>query len=263
MKKAILFAFCLALPGAVLAGGGHGAKLDAVKIDIHDQAALQRGARLFVNYCLSCHSASYMRYSRLAEDLGIPEKLLLENLMFIPDTHGHLKPGSLMKAVMPVDVAKAAFNTVPPDLSVTARSRGPEWIYTYMRSFYRDEKSANGWNNIVFPSVAMPHVLHDLQGQQRAVYRTDKHESFVMQDGKKVKKVTEERVFDRFELERAGSMTPAQFDAAMQDLTAFMVYLSEPAKLVRYRLGIVVLAFLAIFLVIAYLLKKEYWKDVH
>jgi len=262
MKKAILLAFCLALPGTVLASGGH-VKLDHVKTDIGDQASLQRGARLFVNYCLSCHSASYMRYNRMAEDLGIPEKLLVENLMFIPDVNGHLKPGSLMKATIPVDVAKAAFNTVPPDLSVTARSRGPDWIYTYMRSFYKDEKTASGWNNTVFPSVAMPHVLHDLQGTQRAVYRTDKHEKVVTEGGKKVKKVTEQHVFDRFELDRGGSMSPEQYDAAMRDLTNFMVYLAEPAKLVRYQLGVVVLAFLLIFLVLTWLLNKEYWKDVH
>jgi ubiquinol-cytochrome c reductase cytochrome c1 subunit len=263
MNKAILMLCCALLPAAVLASGGEHLKLDAVKTDLGDKASLQRGARIFVNYCLSCHSAAYMRYNRMAEDLGIPEKLLIENLMFIPDTHGHLKPGSLMKAVMPADVARAAFNTVPPDLSLTARSRGPEWIYTYMRGFYRDETALSGWNNIVFPSVAMPHVLHDLQGQQRAVYRTDKHEAVVVQNGKKVRKTVEERVFDRFELERSGSLTLEQFDAAMRDLTNFMVYLSEPARLVRYELGVVVLVFLVIFMVLAWLLNKEYWKDVH
>jgi ubiquinol-cytochrome c reductase cytochrome c1 subunit len=263
MNKAILFLWCALLSGPVLAAGGADVKLDPVKIDLTDQASLQRGARIFVNYCLSCHSAGYMRYNRMGEDLGIPEHLLIENLMFIPDAHGHLKPGSLMKATMPDDVARAAFNTVPPDLSVITRSRQPAWFYTYMRSFYRDDKAATGWNNIVFPSVAMPHVLADWQGQQRAVYRTEKHETTVVKDGKKVQKTSEEKVFDRFELERAGSMTPEQFDAAMRDLTNFMVYLAEPAKLQRFQLGVVVLAFLLIFLVIAYLLKKEYWKDVH
>ena len=263
MKKAILVLCCALLPGAVFASGGEHAKLDAVKVDLGDRESMQRGARIFVNYCLSCHSAAYMRYNRMGADLGIPEDLLVKNLLFIPDAKGELKPGSLMKAIMPADVARAAFNTVPPDLSVITRSRTPEWFYTYMRSFYRDDKAVSGWNNTVFPGVSMPHVLHDWQGQQRAVYRTEQHESTHAEGGKKVTKTTEEKVFDHFELERPGSMSPEQFDGAMRDLTNFMVYLGEPAKLERYRLGVLVLVFLAIFLVIAYLLKKEYWKDVH
>jgi ubiquinol-cytochrome c reductase cytochrome c1 subunit len=263
MKKAILLLWCALLPGAALASGGAHVKLDPVSVDLNDKAMLQRGARIFVNYCLSCHSAGYMRYNRMGEDLGIPEKLLADNLLFIPDAKGELKPGSLMKATMPADVAKAAFNIVPPDLSLVARSRGPQWFYTYMRSFYRDDKAATGWNNTVFANVSMPHVLHDWQGQQRAVYRVEKHESQVVRDGKKVKHVTEEKVFDHFEIEKPGSMSKEQFDDAMRDLTGFMVYLGEPAKLVRYRLGILVLVFLAVFFVITYLLKKEYWKDVH
>jgi ubiquinol-cytochrome c reductase cytochrome c1 subunit len=258
MKKAILILLCAALPGTSLASGGEHAKLDAVKIDLSDKASLQRGARMFVNYCLSCHSASYMRYNRMGEDLGISEELVKENLMFAAD-----KTGELMKAAMTREDAKKWFGTAPPDLSLVARSRGPEWFYTYMRSFYRDEKSSTGWNNTVFPSVAMPHVLHDAQGLQRAVYRTETHESESVKDGKKVKKVTEEKVFDRFEIEKPGSMTTQQYDESMRDLTNFMVYVGEPAKLVRYRIGIFVLGFLAIFLVVAYLLKKEYWKDVH
>jgi ubiquinol-cytochrome c reductase cytochrome c1 subunit len=132
-----------------------------------------------------------------------------------------------------------------------------------MRSFYRDESRPSGWNNIVFPNVSMPHVLVELQGHQRAVYKVEKHEAEVTEKGKKVKKVEEEKVFDHFELEKPGSLSTEQFDGAMRDLTNFMAYLAEPAKLVRYRIGIVVIVFLAIFMVIAYLLKKEYWKDVH
>ena len=263
MKKAILILLCAALPGISLAAGGEEVKLDAVKIDLNDKPSLQRGARLFVNYCLSCHSASYMRYNRVAADLGISEPLMLKNMVFIPDAKGDLKIGALMKSNMPVDVAKAAFNTVPPDLSLEARARGPEWFYTYMRSFYRDDKRPSGWNNIVFPNVAMPHVLQELQGTQRAVYRTEKSEMIVEQGGKKVKKQIEEQIFDHFDIDKAGSMTAEQYNDAMRDLTNFMVYLGEPAKLVRYRLGISVLVFLAIFFVVAYLLKKEYWKDVH
>ncbi|MDH4133493.1 MAG: cytochrome c1, partial [Gammaproteobacteria bacterium] len=219
MKKAILLLWCVFASGAVFAAGGAAVKLDRVSTDLGDRESLQRGARIFVNYCLSCHSAAYMRYNRVAADLGIPEDQMVKNLIFIPDAKGDLKPGSLMKATMPADVAKAAFNTVPPDLSVITRSRTPDWFYTYMRSFYRDDKAVSGWNNTVFPSVSMPHVLHDWQGQQRAVYRTEKHESESVKDGKKVKHVTEEKVFDRFEIERAGSMSPEQFDAAMLDLT--------------------------------------------
>ena len=257
MKKAILILLCAALPGIAFASGG-GHKYDAVKIDLNDKASLQRGARIFINYCLSCHSASYMRYSRMGDDLGISDELVKENLLFAAE-----KPGELMKAVMPRDDAKLWFGTAPPDLSLVARSRGPEWFYTYMRSFYRDDKSPSGWDNTVFQHVAMPHVLYEWQGQQRAVYRIEPRKSIVVQDGKKIEKVIEDKVFDRFEIEKPGSMTVAQYDAAMRDLTQFMVYLGEPAKLVRYRTGIFVLVFLGIFLVIAYLLKKEYWKDVH
>jgi len=262
MKRAIFVLLCAALPGIALAGG-EGARLDPVKVDLNDQASLQRGARLFVNYCLSCHSASYVRYNRVAADLGIPEDLMVKNMEFIPDAKGEFKSGALMKSTMPPDVAKAAFNTVPPDLSLTGRSRGPEWFYTYMRSFYRDESRPSGWNNIVFPNVSMPHVLTGLQGEQRAVFKVEKHEAEVTEGGKKVKKVESETVFDHFELDKPGSLSPEQYDGAMRDLTNFMVYMGEPAKLVRYRLGIVVLVFLAIFMAITYLLKKEYWKDVH
>ena len=258
MKKVILILLCAALPGLSLAAGGEHAKLDAVKIDLGDKASLQRGARVFVNYCLSCHSASYMRYNRMGEDLGLSDELVKENLMFAAD-----KTGELMKAAMPKDDAKKWFGTAPPDLSLVARSRGPNWFYTYMRSFYRDDKSSTGWNNTVFPSVAMPHVLHDVQGTQRAVYRSEKLESESVKDGKKVKKVTEEQVFDHFEIEKPGSMTVQQFDESMRDLTNFMVYMGEPAKLERPRIGIYVLLFLAVFFVVAYMLKKEYWKDVH
>jgi ubiquinol-cytochrome c reductase cytochrome c1 subunit len=263
MKKAILVLLCAFLPGAVFAAGAEGVKLDPVKIDLSDKASLQRGARLFVNYCLSCHSASYMRYNRMAADLGIPDADVVKYMEFIPDAKGDIKPGALMKANMTPDVAKAAFNTVPPDLSVEARARGPKWIYTYMRSFYPDPKRPSGWNNTVFPNVSMPHVLQDLQGVQRPVYRTVKLESVVEQDGKKVKKEFDEQVFDHFDIDKAGSMTTEQYNSAMRDLTNFMVYMGEPAKLVRYHIGISVLVFLAIFFVIAYLLKKEYWKDVH
>jgi ubiquinol-cytochrome c reductase cytochrome c1 subunit len=258
MKKLIVTIFLAALPAAVLASGGEGPKLDAVKIDLEDQPSLQRGARIFVNYCLSCHSAAYMRYNRMGKDLGISEELVKENLLFAAD-----KVGDLMKAVMPAEDAKAAFNTVPPDLTLVTRSRGPEWFYTYIRSFYQDDKSVSGWNNLVFPHVAMPHVLYEWQGHQKPVYRTEKVTAHVEQNGKMVEKVTEEEIFDHFELVKPGSMATKDYDAAMRDLTNFMVYMGEPAKLERPRIGIFVLIFLAVFFVVAYMLKKEYWKDVH
>lgn len=255
MKK-ILIAMLVAVAPAAFASGD--AKLDTVKIDLGNKASLQNGARIFVNYCLSCHSASYMRYNRMGRDLDISDELVKENLLFAAD-----KVGDLMKAVMPKEDARIWFGTAPPDLSVISRSRGPDWIYTYMRSFYREDKSPSGWNNTVFPHVAMPHVLYEWQGHQRAVFRTEKEAHRVEQDGKLVEKTVEKSVFDRFELERPGSMSTQEYDQAMRDLTNFMVYLGEPARLQRFTVGIYVLIFLAVFLVIAYLLKKEYWKDIH
>jgi len=215
---------------------------DRVKVDLNDKPSLQNGARIFVNYCLSCHSASYMRYNRMGQDLGISEELITENLLFAAD-----KIGDLMKAVMPKEDAKDWFGTAPPDLTLEARARSPEWIYTYLRSFYRDNKSPSGWNNTVFPNVAMPHVLYEWQGHQRAVFKTEKGMAH----------------FEKFELERPGTLSPKEYDKAMRDLTNFMVYLGEPAKLERTQLGVYVLIFLLVFLVLAYLLKKAYWKDIH
>ncbi|MBI3899161.1 MAG: cytochrome c1 [Gammaproteobacteria bacterium] len=258
MRKLLLVLMLALVPAAAFAGGRGEAHLDPVKIDLGDKPSLQRGARIFVNYCLSCHSAAYMRYNRMGKDLGISEELVEENLLFAAD-----KVGDLMKAVMPKDEAKATFGVAPPDLTLVARSRGPEWVYTYMRSFYRDDKSVSGWNNMVFPHVAMPHVLYEWQGEQRPVYKIEKQTTHVEQDGKQVEKVVETSVFEKFELAKPGTMKPAEYDRSMRDLTNFLVYLGEPAKLDRYRIGGYVLLFLAIFLVFAYLLKKEYWKDVH
>ena len=241
MKQLALILMLAGLPAWALASGNH-AKLDPVKIDLDDTASLQRGARIFVNYCLSCHSAGYMRYNRMGQDLGISEELVKENLLFAAD-----KVGDLMKAVMPAEDAKKWFGIAPPDLTLIARARKPAWVYTYMRSFYRDNKSPSGWNNIVFPHVAMPHVLYEWQGHQRAVFKSE--------DGVPV--------FEKFEIERPGTMSKEKYDEAMRDLTNFLVYLGEPAKLERYRIGVFVILFLLVFLVFAYLLKKEYWKDVH
>ena len=183
-----------------------------------------------------------MRYERMAKDLGISDELLRENLMFNTD-----KPGELMETAMPEEGAKQWFGVVPPDLSVTARYRGPDWIYTYLRSFYVDETTPNGWNNVLFPNVAMPNVLYEWQGQRRA--------HFVESDDSKI--------FEGVEQVGEGRMTNEEFDSAIRDLTNFMVYLAEPAKLVRYRIGLWVTIFMVLFTMLAYFLKKEYWRDVH
>jgi ubiquinol-cytochrome c reductase cytochrome c1 subunit len=262
MRKFLILLVVLGLPSGAFAASEHKScgtvECDRVDIDLGDKTSLQRGARIFVNYCLSCHSASYMRYNRMGQDLGISDELIKENLLFAAD-----KVGDLMKAVMPKDDAKLWFGVAPPDLSLITRSRKPEWVYTYLRSFYRDDKSPSGWNNVVFPNVAMPHVLYEWQGDQRAVYTRVKRKSHVEVNGNNIEKEIETEVFHRLELEKPGSMTAKEYDKAMLDLTHFLVYLGEPAKLVRYRIGNYVLVFLVVFLVFAYMLKKEYWKDVH
>jgi ubiquinol-cytochrome c reductase cytochrome c1 subunit len=217
--------------------------LEKVYVNMKDTESLQRGARLFMNFCLSCHSAQYMRYNRMAADLGIPEDVLKENLLFAGD-----KPGDLMRTTMPKADAREWFGTAPPDLTLAARVRKPDWIYTFLKSFYLEEKSPSGWNNTLFENVAMPHILYELQGSQRAVFKSDEHGV---------------KTFERFELEKAGTMTPEQYDGAMRDLTNFLVYMAEPIQMRRYRIGALVLLFLGIFGAAAYLLKKEYWKDVH
>jgi len=240
MKKLFLLLTLVSMP--VFASGG-GAHLDDVDIDMSDTASLQRGAGLFVNYCLSCHSAAYMRYNRMSEDLQIPREAVEDNMMFTAD-----RIGGLMKTAMPAEDAKKWFGKAPPDLSLSARSRGPEWLYTYMRSFYLDNTSPSGWNNVLFEKVAMPHVLYNLQGARHAVFKKDEHGV---------------EVFDHYEMVKPGSLNEDEFDSAVRDLTNFMVYLAEPARMVRYKLGVYVLIFLSIFFVFAYLLKKEYFKDVH
>jgi len=242
MKKLILL-LTLVVSMPVYAAGGGSVHLQEVDIDLGDQASLQRGAGMFMNYCLSCHSAKYMRYNRMAKDLGIPEEVVEQNMMFTAD-----RIGGLMKTSMPADDAKVWFGKAPPDLSLIARSRGPKWLYTYLRDFYLDDTSPSGWNNTLFPKVAMPHVLYSLQGARNAVFKKDENGV---------------EVFDHFEMVKPGSMNEDEYDAAMRDLTNFLVYLGEPARLVRYKIGVYVLIFLAIFFVFAYLLKKEYWKDVH
>ena len=216
-------------------------------VDLANQKSLQRGARTFVNYCLGCHSAAYMRYNRLAADLDISENVLKENLMFGTD-----KPGDTMTIAMSKADGEQYFGVAPPDLSVTARSRGADWLYTYFMTFYRDPLRPLGVNNLAYKDVGMPHVLWQLQGWQEAVY-----EDAVDESGKTVKKIV------GLELATAGRQSPAEYEQTVNDLVNFMVYLGEPIQLKRKKIGGWVLAYLFVFLLIAYLLKREFWKDVH
>ena len=245
MKKVFLALLLTLAPAWVLAAGG-GVHLDKANIDPTNKQSLQRGARLFVNYCLSCHSAALMRYERIGADLGIDEKLVSENLMF---TGG--KVGDLMTVATADDDSKEWFGTVPPDLTVIARARGVDWLYTYLRSFYRDDTKITGVNNLVFADVGMPHVMWELQGWQDPVITTTKDHDGV------------ERKSIALELAEPGLMTPTEFDRATRDLVNFLDYMGEPAKYERRHLGVKVLMFLFMFLVLAILLKKEYWKDIH
>jgi len=245
MKKRLIPFLLAFFPALTLAATG-GVHLEQANIDPDNQQSLQRGARLFVNYCLSCHAAGLMRYERMGQDLGISELQVAENLMF---TGG--KVGDLMTVATNPEDAIEWFGTVPPDLSVTARSRGVDWLYTYLRSFYVDKSRPTGVNNLVFPDVGMPDVLWELQGWQKPVLTTVK-----ASDG------TEHKVIE-LELEEPGLMSPKEFDRAVRDLVNFMDYMAEPGKHDRKVLGVKVIMFLLVFLVVAYLMKKEFWKDVH
>jgi len=242
MRKIILSFLLVLLPGLTLASSG-GVHLDKADIDLHNKQSLQRGAKMFVNYCLSCHSAQFQRYNRMARDIGLTDNQVIENLMFASD-----KVGSTMTVAMSRADGKTWFGAAPPDLSLTARSRGVDWLYTYLRTFYVDETRPFGVNNVVFPSVGMPHVLWELQGVQKAVYKKDEH-------GKDV--------IDRLEIVEPGKLTPVEYDQTVRDLVGFLSYVSEPVQLERKALGVKVILFLLVLLVVAYLLKKEYWKDVH
>ena len=233
MKK--LIAILLVVPGLALAAGG-GAALDKAPVNLHDKMSLQRGAQIFVNHCLNCHSASAMRYSKLS-DLGLSEGQIRDNLMFATD-----KVGDTMTTALDPKEGKAWFGVMPPDLSLVARARGADWLYTYLRGFYRDPMAKSGWNNTVFPNVGMPHVLWEYQGSQHLLAADKGATRLVLAD--------------------PGKLPPAEYDKYVGDLVNFLVYMGEPARAKRVQIGIVVIFFLVIFFVITVLLKKEYWKDV-
>jgi len=256
MKKlalALFLPFALLLPLRLLAQEGF--RLDHSPHDPRDIVSLQAGARTFVNYCQGCHGAQYMRLNRLTE-IGLSEAQIRDNLMFSVD-----KVGETMKTAMPAKDAKPWFGVAPPDLSVIARSRGADWLYTYLRSFYRDDSSPTGWNNAVFPQVAMPHALWTLQGE-RAYGPAPAAES----EGKEGKGeegghgAGHEMAWTQLS---PGTMSEVQYDTTVRDLVNFLVYMGEPSAVNRRRIGIVALFVLSILFIFAYALKKEYWKDVH
>jgi ubiquinol-cytochrome c reductase cytochrome c1 subunit len=239
-----LVALLLLAPALALASSA-GLKLDRAPVDLDDLPSLQRGAQVFVNYCLNCHSAAYMRYNRLA-DLGLSEQQIRDNLMFAADKVGE----TMTVAMRPKDAAQW-FGAAPPDLSVVARSRGADWLYTYLRSFYRDPSRPLGWNNLVYPNVAMPHVLYHLQGVQTLELKMG-------MDAHGHAEKTPQLV-----LQSPGALTPPQYERLVGDLVNFLVYMSEPAGMSRTNVGIAVLLFLAVFIVVSWALKRVYWRDVH
>ena len=243
MVKGVLLAVLLA---PIMAFGSEELQLDTAPVNLYDKISLQRGVHTFVNYCLTCHNAEYMRYKRL-EDLGLTDEQIKYDLMLAVAK----RIGDPMTVAMDGKDAKDWFGATPPDLSLVARSRGADWLYTYLRSFYRDKTTHTGWNNTVFPNVGMPHVLHELQGTQ--VLKTE-----VETDAQGHKHDVQQLV-----LQSPGTLTPLQYDMMVADLVNYLVYMGEPERTFRIKLGIYVLFYLALLFAVTYMLKKEYWKDVH
>ena len=243
LMSAVLLSM-IVLPTSVMAAGGDVA-LKSADIDVHNQPSLQRGAKYFVNYCQSCHSLKFSRYNRIAADMGLTDDQVRDNLIFTRDENGDsTKIGGLMVNTLDQKGAAKWFGAPPPDLSLVGRSRSPDWIYTYLNSFYADPSRPMGVNNTLFPNVGMPHVLADLQGLA------------TLHEGKEGAEPT-------LTVDTTGSLSQSEYEAVTRDITNFLAYVSEPAQLHRKSYGVWVLLFLGIFFIFAYLLKKEYWKDVH
>ena len=259
MKK-LFAAFVIAALPTLAVGAGSNYPLDSVDIDLRDKAALQDGARTFANYCMGCHSAQYQRYERVADDLGIPHEIMMENVVFTG-----AKIGDHMKIGMKPEDAKKWFGAAPPDLTLVARVRGTDWLYTYLRTFYADPARPLGANNKVFPNVGMPNVLAGLQGNQVIGCKQVQ----VVENGKKQfdpltgAPITHEACDQLTVQEGTGTLNEAEFDEKVKNLVSFLAYSANPVKLESQRIGTYVLLYLAFFFVFAYLLKREYWKDVH
>ena len=270
MKRLIAVLTLALVPMTGMAAGG-GAPLLSANIDLNNHAAIQRGAKLFVNYCMGCHSNKYVRYKLLTE-VGLTEDDIKENLMFVDG-----KIGDLMTNAMSEKDAAKWFGAAPPDLTLTARIKhgGADWIYSFLKGFYTDPSRPLGVNNTIFANVGMPHVLYGLQGIQDPVYKYEVHheghsvasfdteaaaDAYAKEHGEGYRL---ERVVDRLELVEQGSLTPAEYDQVARDLATYLTYVSEPVKLERQRMGVWVMLFLVVFTVLAYLMKKEWWKDVH
>ncbi len=250
IKIILTLLFVLCANPAWSAGGNNHAQdvFGKVKIDMGNKASLQRGAKYFVNYCLSCHPAQHSRYKRVADDLGISEDMTVDNLIFTGQKFADLMTVSMRRE----DAKKWFLGVKPPDLSTHVRAIGPQAVYEFLKSFYVDDARPFGVNNIRLHNTAMPHVLVGLQGQKKAVFRMDTD-----RNGREHKK------FSEFELMQSGTLDEKEYDQVVTDIVGFLAYLSEPAQLVRKKIGIGVLFFLALLGVIAYFLKLEFWKDVH
>lgn len=236
---------------------GSSIEIDAPEMNPNDHASLQRGAKYFVNYCSGCHSLEYMRFNRLAKDLGITdaegnilEEVLKKDLIFGPQKVAD----SLTVAMSPED-AKKWFGVAPPDLTLESRLRGPEWVYGFLRSFYVDPSTQWGVNNVVFPGVAMPNILGSLQGEQQPVFETIEID---VEGGK-----MQQKIVTGVESATGGKLTPQEFDNMVYDIVNFLTYTADPGKVERHRIGFYVLLFIIVFTLFAYLLKREYWKDIH
>jgi ubiquinol-cytochrome c reductase cytochrome c1 subunit len=267
--KRLAFLFLAAFAsfsGTVLASEGADVRMDPAPIHRLDAESLQRGARNFVNYCLNCHSAKYMRYQRLT-DLGIDVSMVQDNLMFATQ-----KVGETMVAAMTPADAKAWFGVAPPDLTVEARVRGADWLYNYFLAFYQDDKSKTGWNNLVFPNVGMPHVLWQLGGRNKLVETEFESEEKAIAGAIAVKGLAKIEpgkngkwlvLTVQPDPDAPGTLTPVQYQAWVADLVNYLDYMAEPAKNKRISLGIIVLIYLGVLFAFAYALKRAYWKDIH
>ncbi len=254
--KRLLAVLLIALLPALSFATEHAADLESVDIDVSDKAALQDGARTFVNYCMGCHSAKFQRYERVADDLGIPHDLMLEKL-----APAGAKIGDHMTIGMQPADAKTWFGAAPPDLTLVARVRGTDWLYGYLRSFYEDPTRPWGVNNTVVPNVAMPNVLEGLQGRQRLGCREVQRRG--MEEEHAGMPLTDEACDQLVAVPNTGTLTEAQFNEKIKNLVTFLAYSANPDKLRHQRIGTYVLLYLAVLLILAYLLKREFWKDIH